>query len=114
MLTSQQQLSLIKHEEKSIWDETWSLWHFFKFQDSSNDNAPEKQEEVNDASPDEDNNGVQEDAQPAGEEQLQQEVTIDEEETHQEASEQQEHQIPQVPEVEQDQEVPVHQGQPEI
>lgn len=50
------------------------------------------------------------------EEQVQHKLTINEEEMHQEAYEQQEHQLSQVPltETEQAQEVPVHQGQPEI
>lgn len=94
-------------------------------QDASNDNAPQKEEEK-DTSPDEEHQGVQDqkdesqdDMQPRSEGQegqVQQEVTIGEEETHQEADEQQEHQLSQVPgtKVEQNQEVPVHQGQPEM
>lgn len=96
----------------------------FLLQDASNNDAPQKEEqEVKATSPDEENQGApdqkeenQDDMQPRREEQVQQEVTISEEEMHQETYEQQEHQLPQVPvtEIEQDQEVPVHQGQPEI
>lgn len=91
----------------------------FLLQDASNNDAPQ---EVKVTSPDEENQGAQDqkeenqdDMQPRSEEQVQQEVTISEE-MHQETYEQQEQQLPQVPvtEIEQDQEVPVHQGQPEI
>lgn len=90
----------------------------FLLQDASNNNAPQKEEqEVKDTSHDEENQGAedqeeenQDDMQPQNEEQVQQE------EMHQEAYEEQEHQLSQVPatEIEQDHEVPVHQGQPEI
>lgn len=99
----------------------------FWLQDASNNNAPQKEEqEVKDTSPDGEHQGVQDqkeesqdDMQPRSEGQegqVQPEVTISEEETHQEADEQQEHQLSQVPgtKVEQNQEVPVHQGQPEM
>lgn len=90
----------------------------FLSQDTSNNDAPQKEEEeeVRDAGPDEGNKGTQgqneeslDDIQVPGEEQH--EARIDEEEMHQE---QQEHHLPQVPEAEVEQEVPVHQGQPEI
>lgn len=93
-------------------------------QDASNTNAPQKEEqEVKDTSPDEENRGArdqkeenQDDVQLGNEGQVQQKVTVSEEEMHQEAYEQQQHQLSQVPgtENEPDQEVPVHQGQPEI
>lgn len=96
----------------------------FLLQDASKNNAPQKEEqEVKNTSPDEENQRAQDHKeenqdgmQPPSKEQVQQEVMISEVEMHQEAYEQQEHQLSQVPvtEIEQGQEVPVHQGQPEI
>lgn len=87
----------------------------FLLQDASNNNAPPKEEqEVAHTSPDEETQGAQDrkeknqahDMQPQSKEQVQQEVTMNEEEM----------QLSQVPatDLEQDQEVSVHQGQPEI